>query len=348
MTGQKLVSIDVGGKYIHIVEGISKTSGLEINRAVLVNTPVGSYADGRMEDINIIKDAIKTAYLENKIKTKRVAFSTQSTAVITRDLVMPLMKAEELENAVKYEMEQYLPSTQEGYIIEFKINQDFTEDNIKKYKIRTAAMPAGIADAYYKLALALKLKPVALDIHSNSVSKLFAGAFSVNGESFDPDKTYAFIDMGSRTTTVNIIANGKLELSRILSFGGREIDTAVAPQYNLSLEKAEKKKEEIRLDSSSYGSENLQEDEVRHILAQQTAEMQKLFHFHTSRGAGGGIQTIFIYGGGSGLKGLAGFIKSIVNIDVIKIDDLGIIKTKPYMEPGLDHFVNAAAALIRY
>ena len=155
MTGQKLVSIDVGGKYIHIVEGISKTSGLEITRAVLVNTPVGSYADGRLKDVNIIKEAIKSACLKNKIKTNKVVFSTQSTAVITRDLVLPVMKAEELENAVKYEMEQYLPSTQEGYIIEFKINSGFTEDNVKKYKIRTAAMPSGIADTYYKLALAI-------------------------------------------------------------------------------------------------------------------------------------------------------------------------------------------------
>ena len=154
--------------------------------------------------------------------------------------------------------------------------------------------------------------------------------------------------MGSRTTTVNIITGGKLEFSRILSFGGREIDTVVAPQYNLTLEKAEQKKTEIKLDSSSYGSEEQQEDAVKHTLIQQVAEMQKVLHFHTSRGAGGSIQTIFIYGGGSGLKGLEGFIKSMVNINVIKIDDLGIIKTKPLMEPGLDHFINAAAALIRY
>lgn len=348
MSGQKMVSIDIGGKYIHIVEGSARSGAVDIFKAVLVNTPVGSYADGRMEDINTIREAIRSALAENKIKTKRVVFTLQSNAVIIRDIIMPAMKAEGLESSIKFEMEQYLPSTQDSFNIEYKINSAFNEDNVNKYKLRTAAMPSQMVDMYYKLALGLKLVPEALDIHSNSISKLFSTDFTVNGETFTADKTYAFVDMGSRTTTVNIITNGKLELSRILAFGGREIDTAIAPQYNLPLEKAEQKKMEIKLDNHYSSNENNKEDAVRYAVMQQVAEMQRLFSFHTTRGGGGNIQKIFVYGGGSGLKGLADFIKSIVSIDAIKIEVLGNIKTKSLIEPGIDHFVNAAAALIRY
>ncbi len=343
---KKYLSLDIGSKYIHGVEGVNKAGQPEISNTLLASTPAGAINDGKLEDINLIREVLKNTLLEKRISSRNVIFVVQSTQIITRDFTIPFVKTNELGNAVQYEMEQYIPGSPERYHIEYRITDDFKDGDVRRLKIHAAAMPKEIVEGYFKLADELKMTPVALDIHSNAVYKLFCGQFSVNNKSYDQYGSYALLDIGYKTTSISIISGGKLEMNRIIAFGGREIDTAIAPFFNLTLDRAEQKKLGMRLnlDSDNYNDED---EPIKTILGQLTMELQKVLQFYSTRGNGKPVNDIFIFGGSSLLIGLDEYLKRNISVNVIKIDYLDSIKKICAMDPALLYYLNAAGALIR-
>ena len=342
MLSGKLISIDIGSRYIHLAECTCKAVTVTVDRTVLVDAPVGAYGDGKIEEKDILKDVLHKALKENGIKNKEVVFTIQSSAVITRDATLPAMKAPELENAVKFEMEQYLPSIINGYYIEFKVLQEVTEGDVKKYRIRAAAIPADMADSYYQLARELKLNPIALDIHSNSISKLFSAG----------DEAVAVVDFGFSSTSINIISKGVLEFSRHIATGSRDLDMVIASRFDLPLDEAEQKKiKDVRLDQLAINPDSPEQadNQIYSIENALMSEIQKVFQFYTNRNRENRISAVYICGGGSNLNGLTEFMKtqlSIENVTQVKSTNK-VVFNKNENGSTLEFFLNAVGALIR-
>ena len=141
------------------------------------------------------------------------------------------------------------------------------------------------------------MKPIALDIHSNAAAKLFPKTASINGEDLDISKTLAYIDFGYRSISIHILSKGKLEFSRMINLGAREMDEEISITCNLSLSQAEKKKiQEADLNPEDYNE--LMADSFHDIICSQTdiwlAEIQKVFQYYISRTTGNHIE-VFIY-----------------------------------------------------
>lgn len=354
MSTNSVVSIDIGSKNIHIVEGRIQGSFIDILKAVILSTPANAYMDGRIENVLPIKETIRAALVQNKINSRHVVITAQSSAIITREVILPAVGLEEMKSAVRFEIEQYLPIVATEYEIEHRMVEELTEENVKKLRIRAAAMPRDIAQNYFKLIKELKLSPVALDIHSNSVSKLIPASLIINNRNFDREQTSAFVDMGYRSTSVNIFSRGRLDFSRSITFGGRDIDTAIANYNGLTLDKAEEKKlKDLRLERTDpnpapvvFGTPN---DPVRSAADQWLNEIQKVFQYHASRGSGNRVGAVYLYGGSSNINGLVRYMTQYLGIQTEKLESINSIRFVDKSEDtGLEYFINAIGAMIRY
>lgn len=348
----KLVSIDLGTKYIHLVCGRHKGDMLEICSAVSVPAPEGAVRDGRIEDIHNLKTALKYVFQQNKIKNKRVSLTVQSTSIITRDILLPAVKPEELKTMVKYEIEQYLPIVASEYVIEYNFVEEVMEEGTAKSKLRVAAMPAGMVENYFMLLKECGLKPAALDIHANCVGKLFSNAMMSGQQGYSLGKTNALMDLGHNSINVHILSNGKVDFSRIITLGGRDIDAEIAVSFSLTSEKAEDKKmREGRLDLK--GREDLQSELFNDILRSKIDiwinEIQKIFQYYISRNTGNRIDEVHVFGGTSRIKGICEYLERGFNIRTKKLDALNCVTidgSMPVFTP--DIYINALGGMIRY
>jgi type IV pilus assembly protein PilM len=110
-----------------------------------------------------------------------------------------------------------------------------------------------MGDNFLNLIKELGLKPIALDIHPNTVAKLISQNTAINGRPLDKEKTLAFIDLGYYSINIHIISDGKLAFSRIINLGARDLDNEISITCNLSLEQAEKKKiQDAELDPNTF------------------------------------------------------------------------------------------------
>lgn len=348
----KLVSIDLGSKYLHLVSGRHKGDMLEIDHAITVPAPEGAIRDGRIDDMHNLKTAVKDLLQRNKIKNRRVVLTVQSTSIITRDILLPVVKPEELKTMVKYEIEQYLPIVASEYVIEFSFVEEIREEGTAKSKLRVAAMPAGMVENYFMLLKECGLKPAALDIHANGVTKLFSNAMMSGQQGYSPGKTYVLMDLGHSSITVHILSNGKVDFSRIITLGGKDIDGEIAVTFSLTPEKAEEKKmKEGRLDQKDR--EDLQSelfnDMIRSKIDIWINEIQKIFQYYISRNTGNRIDGVYVFGGTSRMKGLCEYLEQGFNIRTKKIDALNCVTIDasiPVFTP--DIYINALGGMIRY
>lgn len=346
-----VLSIDIGSDNIKMVTGRQQGPNLLISSVHMFPTPQHSFQDGRITDMDAIKNEIGKAISSNNIKAKKVIFTIDSTSIIRRELELPVVKPEEMDSMVRFEIEQYLPIIMSEYVIEYKVQEEFTDENIKKARILVAALPSSIAEDFLQLVKELKLSPHALDINSNSISKLFATKNMINGEGYGLDKTVAFIDFGYSSINLNIISKGITKFSRLITNGGNDIDVNIANSFNLDVRQAENKKmAECNLQQGQEGnvSSSMINDMIRMTVDSWVQDIQRLFQYYTSRGNLNRIDEIYIYGGSSNLKGLVGYLNSSLNIPAFKISSINNIKLgKLANTVELEYYLNAIGAIIR-
>lgn len=351
MFNKKITAIDIGNKNIHIVEGINKGAFLEIQKTLEIPCPANSILDGTIDDRSALKFALQSAFSKHKLSQANTVLTIQNNSILSRDILLPLVKKEDMNQAIGYEMEQYLPTNSDNYIIEYRIVSEVIESGIKKFRIRAVAMPKKMVNDYFILLRELKFSPLALDTHSNAISKLFSGEIEVNGQKVENDKNLAIIDLGYRTTTINILSNKVIENSRIITTGSKELDISIATYLNATLEKVEEMKiQGLHLNRFFEGAESNEEGSiaVRYVLNQWMSEILKVLQYFASRNTANKIEKIYIHGGGSNFMGFPEYMKQALSVDsVIKVNTISNVKFKDQANQELFSYLNAIGALIR-
>ena len=192
-----VLSIDIGSHSIKVVEGKCQRNVINVNKCIEVQTPEGAFMDGKITNEEIIANLLKRIINENNIKAKDVIFTTNSSSIINRDVLIPSVAEDEMDTVVKYEIQQYLPINLDDYVIQFIVLDEIVDDKGTKLKINVTAFPERMALAYYKVIESLDLNPYSLDVTYNAISKIanhgeytFTDVQTVGG-------TVAFVDMGS-------------------------------------------------------------------------------------------------------------------------------------------------------
>ncbi|QEK12131.1 type IV pilus assembly protein PilM [Crassaminicella thermophila] len=355
MFSKNVLSVDIGTYNIKMVVGKYINNNVIIDNVFSLPTPPNVVQDGQITNIDKLKDIIYDALKNRKIKTKKVIFTLESTSIITRELLLPYVKEKDLEQMLEYEIQQQFPTTLEEYVIQYKKLEEVDEIDSKKIRILVATLPKIIAQNYLELVKKLNLKPIALDSHSNAISKLFHKNVKINDEqvsknenaieinidknALDENKTIAIVDLGYENININIIDDGILKFSRLLTVGGKEIDIHIANTFNISLKDAEKKKRENVM---------LYDNIIRSCVNDWIEEMQRIFKYYTSRKPGNKIDKIYLLGGQANLTDIDQYFKENFYIPIQKIERMSNINLEHLkLDFDIKVYLNAIGAIIR-
>jgi type IV pilus assembly protein PilM len=334
---RKFLSFDIGSQNIKIAYGKRNKNKVYIDKLIMTETPLHCIEDDNIIDKSKLTGAIKEVLAISAIKTKDVIFTTSSTDIISREVLVPDAEEEELDTIVQYNVLEH-------------VKDESSEGIVKKLNALTVTYPKRMAEQYLKLAEDLSLKPEALDVNFNAVSKLFKNNFDINGEIFIKEQTTAVIDMGAEKICINIFCDGKMLFNRIISSGGNVIDRNLARSFDINLDEAEKRKKEF---CDLLGEKGITHMEELNTVIRETTnswinEIGRVLQFYTNKKVGNKVDRIFIHGGTSRLKGLAGYMENMLNIQVSNINSMSnVVLGKDVVKESMDCFLNGIGALIR-
>ncbi len=316
MFNRDLLLIELGSSHVkmglaHYAKGI-----VRIKDAFIVDLPEQVYTDGKIIDAEALRSLIFEEILKRSIKTKEVYLTLNGSHVITREMVLPDVAENEFEEMISYEIQQFMPINLENYRIEYKTLEHFEDKEHMKVRVLVAAVSRDDVDAYYKLLLALQLKPLGMDINGNAISKLFSPLARVNAGDSLGEKTIALIDLGSKSIDVTILEKGVIHLSRLIEAG-----------------------EELEIIKIS-------EEPNNEVLNTLFSRVQRVFQFYTSRHSGNKIDGVYLFGGLANNEFLVQYFMTEFSMPVEVINDLSTVAlgTK---EIDLKRYLNMLGCIAR-
>lgn len=350
-----VLGIDIGSFSIKIVEITQNGGKSEIINYAIAKTPENSVNDGKIMDVDKVASVIEGLLLKNFSKTKRVISVISSSALLTREVNIPKMNESDIEKYISLDSQQYFPVNLDDYILDFKVLEEVSGVKGPELMVFLVAVPQNIVNDYMKLFNKLKLDIEAIDIAPNALSKL-AKAISVNKitSKKEDNMTTAVIDLGAETTTVTIVENGVLQFSRSIPSGGNGLTQSIANTFGLNMQEAEEyklKNSEIVLET--HDSTNLSSsisDTIKPMLDSLASYINKFFEFYCTRNTLNKIDSIYLTGGGSLLKGIEEYYRGLFNMPTKRINIAdGIVdkSNKPTVQKDLPIILNAFAATYR-
>lgn len=290
------LGIDIGTSSIKVVQLVKEQDKFTLQTYGTVNVAFpGGLTEG-FDAISRTAEILKSLTARAKTTTKKVVASLPNSIVFVSVIDMPEMSEKELKDSIEFEARRYVPLPLEEVTLSWSVLKEGQLAS-PKVKVLLTAVPTNVIDNYLKMFRLAGLEPIALEIESLALIRSLVGT---RRESF------IIIDMGARSTSLNLVDKGFLRVSRNLSVGGETITNAVAQGLKVSFARAEQFKRDLGL--SEGASEQIPQT-MRQTLDTIKGETSQLLNIYQS--SGGTIAEIIFAGSASRLPGLVKYFSDL-------------------------------------
>ena len=251
------------------------------------------------ELVKIIKDAYSKVNGE-KLKTKYVVASLPEEKAFLQVIKMPLMSEQDLQSAVIYEAENYIPLPVEKVYLSFQVVPS-ARNHSDHLDVLIVALPKTTVNPYVFCLKKAGLKPIALEVESLSICR----ALIKNETSFSP---VLLIDLGANRTGFTVFSGNSLRFTSSISVSSQSFTDIISKTLKVNSLKAEKLK-------LKYG---LKEKKVFNALIPAIIDLieqiQKYLDYYQTHASH--IKKILLCGGGAQLEGFTDFLSAQLKIKV--------------------------------
>src|SRR5918993_59058 len=305
MGKKSLVGLDIGSSSVKAVELNKKGNTLQLVNLGFENLQPDTIVDGQIMELNNVANVITSIFTEHQIKTSRVAAGVSGHSVIVKNIVLPQMSEDELQESFSWHAEEHIPFDISDVNLDYQVTSSSTDAlNV----LMAACKSDKIANVKQAIQLAGK-QPVVIDVDAFALQN----CYEVN---YQPKagEVVALLNIGSSTMNINILNGARSVFARDASVGGSQYTSLLQKELGLTYEQAEAAKRGYAL-PDGVEARPIQPiiETVSDILA---LEIRKTMDFYraTAEESEEAIQKILIAGGGSKLPGLPDYLSRRVEI----------------------------------
>lgn len=311
--------LDVGSSSIKMVELDGKMNSLSLASLGFENLPGNTIVDGQIMELNVVSDVIKNICTNHQINSNQVVTSVSGHSVIIKNIVLPLMSREELEESIDWHAEEHIPYDLSDVSLDYQV----TGEDAEATQVLIAACKRERIDNMKQAIQLAGKQPVVIDVDTFALQN----CYEVN---YQPDEAevVTLLNIGAATMNVNIVQGTRSLFTRDITVGGSQFTDVLQRSLGISFQEAEAVKRGV----SDATAEEIEEKSIVPLLSDVTEivamEIQKTFDFYraTSEDEQMVVGKILISGGGSKLKGLAEELSSKLELPVEVLDPFRNIK----------------------
>ena len=268
-----------------------------------VNLPFESVSDGKIlkEEavISGVRTLLKTAG-PGKIRSRRVFCSLPETKAFLRIVSLPKMDADEVDEAIKWEIEANIPLTLDQVYYDYQtLNRNITREE-GKMSVLVVAVARSVVDQFVGALESAGLEVVGFETESIAQARILLP----EGES---DVTTLIVDIGDRRTSF-LIALGNIPVfTSSIPLSSQMITDSISKGMKVSFEEAERIKIAEGIGSQTKGDPLFHM--VEPVLSSLTAEMERSidFYLNTLRYSSA-VDKVVLCGGGSNMRGILPYL----------------------------------------
>ena len=360
---QKVLSIEIGITTTKICEMDYRKKNPKIYRSMILNTPDNSIEDGYIRDKSSFAEFMKAKLAEGEFKTKNVLFTISSNKILSREVVIPLVKDNRIAAVVEAEASEYFPRDITDHIVTYTVLEKKVEE--KKILLLAFAAPANLVKNYYSFAELLDLSVVAVDYVGNSSYQWLKKTASTD--------TDFVLQINEENSIVTIMNDGIMTLQRTINYGTNMLAEAVIEANAFQVDELAAAAEILQREEliwprfvmdfeEEHILQNASENYLRiHQAKEMITESMQLFVSNLTRiieyqvtrshqmNVPLNIREILISGGGAQVKGISMLISNELTIPVRKKDnvlDVTFVGTSQAPQNRMPEFITCFGAAI--
>ncbi|MDQ1523386.1 MAG: type pilus assembly protein PilM [Pyrinomonadaceae bacterium] len=304
---KNLVGLDIGSSSVKAVELQGKPGNLVLVNLGQESLQPDTVVDGQIMELNSVSQTIANVFGSHQIKTQRVAAGVSGSSVIVKNIIVPPMSKDELEESIDWHAEEHIPFDIADVSLDYQVVGS-SDDSL--HVLMAACKRDFVANIKQVIQLAGKF-PAIIDVDAFALQN----CYEVNYQP-TPEQSVALLNIGASTMNINILHGVRSVFTRDVSVGGNQYTALLQKELGLTFEQAEAVKRGGMAPGETERRDMAQVLEtVSDILA---LEIQKTFDFYraTSDDGEGTVQKILISGGGSKLPGLTEFLANRFGVPV--------------------------------
>lgn len=303
----QIFGLDIGSALIKVAEVKGSPEHRELVAVGMLPTPSRGALSESEADQHSLAESIRNLVHEAKISTPFVVASLPESQIFTRVIEMASLTDSELQSAIKYEAEQYIPVPLSEVKLDYTVLSRPKEANSdQKMEILLVAAPTALINRYLKIINLAGLKPHALETEITAANRSL-----VETSEFAP--TSLIVSIGASTSELSIVSSKKIVFTRSVAIGGLAFTRAIAQDLGFETEQAEEYKKTYGIDQTQL--EGKIAAAVRPIFDVITNEIQRALAYWSSRHQEDTVKRLVITGGGAKLPGLIPYLTDTTGLE---------------------------------
>lgn len=236
----QIVAVDLGGRTTKAVYMQRRENGLTLLRYAVLDAPVQkSFAVDTLSDhLNSIMEALGA-------KTKLVALAIGAGDSVVRQADMPAMPVADMRQILKINSKSYLQQDLSNHIFDCHIippRQSPKTDEKAKLNPVSSKLKVLVAGAKKQLVSDFQAAIKNSGLVADQISPGLIGplnAFELAMPEVFAKGIVALVDIGFKNTSISLLQDGELILSRVVGIGGDKLTTGLAESMGISHTEAE-------------------------------------------------------------------------------------------------------------
>jgi type IV pilus assembly protein PilM len=282
------IGLDIGSSFIKAVKLKISKDICEVEDFAV--EPAGANISGALRRMRVLQEV------------KSVSVSISGPATILRYVLFPQMNNEDLNKALKFEAQKYIPFS----VAELNLDSYILKDNLpdNKMLVMLAGAKKDFITERLKITDEAGIRTGLVDIDSVAL----INAFTYNNQ--DEVKTIALVNIGANFTNLSILEDSLPRLSRDIQFGGNNITQKLADAFTIEFSSAE----QLKLSPEPAKAEKISAVESA-LLSSLATEIRTSFDYYESQSSSS-VAKIYLSGGSSLGAGIKDTLANLLGIEV--------------------------------
>ncbi|MFO1513117.1 MAG: pilus assembly protein PilM [Verrucomicrobiota bacterium] len=228
----QMLAVDLGSRTTKAVHLQRQGEALVLNRFAVLDAPIFE----KSLSAELLGEHLRAVAQAMDVKTKLVALTTNVNEALVRHVEMPRMPIEDMRLILKHNSRNYLQQDLANYVFDCHFLPPGADAaKAQKQKVLVAGGKKQLVDDYVAGARSAGL--VADHIVPGLIGPV--NAFEMAMPEVFANEVVALVDIGFRSSSICILQQGELILSRVVTIGGDRLTAAISEAMSISYAEAE-------------------------------------------------------------------------------------------------------------
>lgn len=300
--------LDIGSHAIKAVQLTGSPESPTFVTAGLYPSPPSALLSESEDDLKTVAETIKNLHRDAKITTNRVVTALPESQIFTRVVEMPELSKQEVQSAIDYEAEQYVPLPLSEVRLTWQVLATRQgADKKPKMDVLLVAAPNTLINKYLNIIKMANLTAVSLETETTAIVRSLV-------QRIEGSPTTMVISIGASTTDLTIVDASHISFTRSIATGGLALARGVANDLGFEVDQAVEYMKTYGLDATQLEGKVMQA--IKPVFDVVVNEVRRALAYYAGKYPDKPVKRIVLAGGTAKLPGIVIYLAEALGLEV--------------------------------